>query len=375
QKLSGSLRIEPVGDFYPAGDELTLIHLTTGRIVPPGALPIQVGCIVQNVETMYNLASNAPVTEKWLTVAGAVSEPATIRVPIGTSFRDVLSHFRISARRFIVRSGGLMMGTLEDDLDAPVAKTVGALIVLPSDHPLAAVYRRYASKQNTVRTAKSSCDQCIFCTELCPRYLLGHPVRPDIAMRNLMFEGSLGARDPAGAEGPVGIEGLVEARDPVSREAAGRIGGLHPGNAFCCECNLCTLYACPESLDPKGAATIEKKALRSKPLKWEGLPPRPHPMLPYRKVPTSRLKQRLGLTGFRDEGPTVSVEIKPDKVRLPLLQHLGKPSVAVVQKGERVTKGQTVARADGTVSVDLHASIEGRVAEVRANEIIIQRTS
>ncbi|MBN1550547.1 electron transport complex protein RnfC, partial [bacterium] len=48
RKMPSHVRIEPVGDFYPAGDEITLIYLTTGRIVQPGQIPISVGCVVQN---------------------------------------------------------------------------------------------------------------------------------------------------------------------------------------------------------------------------------------------------------------------------------------------------------------------------------------
>jgi len=343
-KLSERMRIEPVGDFYPVGDEVTLIHLTTGRLVQPGALPASVGCIVQNVETLLNLASDEPVTDKWLTVAGGVADPATVKVPVGTSFRDVLSHFRITAPSFVIRSGGLMMGSLEKNPDAVVTKTTGGLIVLPTDHPCAVTYARYAAEQSTVRTAKAACDQCSFCTELCPRYLLGHPVRPETAMRNRMF----------------------------SREDSER---LHPGNAFCCECNLCTLYACPEGLDPKGAAVIEKRTARMKNIHWEGLPVKPHPMLPYRKIPTARLKQRLGIADFRDAGPFVSIQIRPDRVRIPLLQHAGKPAVAVCHRGDSVSRGTLIGRADGTVSANVHASIDGQVTDVNASEIIIQRNA
>jgi Na+-translocating ferredoxin:NAD+ oxidoreductase RnfC subunit len=373
QKISGRVHIEPLGDFYPAGDEVTLVYLATGRIVQPGALPLQAGCLVLNVETLYNLAASVPVTEKWLTVAGAVARPATLRVPVGTPFRDLLSRFEITASRYIVRSGGLMMGAVENDLDVPVTKTTSGLIVLPDDHPLAVGYLRYSSERSTVRTAKSSCDQCSFCTELCPRYLLGYPVRPETAMRNRMFEGREAAENPGGP-------GRIE--DSVSREAAGGTGGttsisfgLHPGNAFCCECNLCTLYACPEGLDPKGAALIEKKALRSQNIRWEGLPVRPHPMLPYRKVPMARLKQRLGLSQFRDEAPVSDLEIRPERVRLALRQHLGKPALPAVKKGDRVQKGQIVAAADGNISADVHASIDGLVAEVLEKEIIVARSS
>jgi Na+-translocating ferredoxin:NAD+ oxidoreductase RnfC subunit len=341
-RLPARMRIEPVGDFYPAGDELTLIHLTTGRVVQPGGLPASVGCIVQNVETLYNLASEEPVTEKWLTVAGGVAYPATVKVPIGTSFRDVLSHFQITAHPFIVRSGGLMMGTVENDPDAVVTKTTGGLIVLPGDHPCSVSYRRYATERGTVKTAKASCDQCSFCTELCPRYLLGHPVRPETAMRNRMFQPGDAVR-------------------------------FHPGNAYCCECNLCTFYACPEGLDPKGATLIEKRAARSAGSPWEGRAAQPHPMMPYRKVPTARLKQRLGIADFRDEGPLIPESMRPDRVEIPLLQHAGKPAIPVCGRGDPVRRGTLVGRADGTVSANVHASIDGTVSEVNASKIVIRR--
>ena len=344
QNVSDLIRIESIEDFYPAGDEVTLVYLTTGRVIQPGTLPIEVGCLVQNVETLYNVAAAEPVSDKWLTVAGAVTEPATVKVPIGTSFRDVLSHFRILSGDFIVMSGGLMMGSLEKNMDAVVTKTTGGLIILPAGHPCAASYERYASVKRTMRTAKAACDQCSFCTELCPRYLLGHPVRPETAMRNLMF----------------GREGF---------------DFFHPGNTFCCECNLCTLYACPEGLDPRGAVVIEKKTAGTRNLRREGPAVGPHPMMPYRQVPMARLKQRLGVAGFRDEGPIASFEIRPDRVRVPLLQHVGKPAVPLVQQGDRVARKALIARADGPVSANVHASIDGRISEVNASEIFIQRES
>ena len=91
---------------YPAGDEVTLIYMTTKRIVNPGALPISVGCVVQNVETLYNIGRNMPVIEKFISVAGAVENPATVRVPVGISYKDVLSGFKITASNYVVRSGG-----------------------------------------------------------------------------------------------------------------------------------------------------------------------------------------------------------------------------------------------------------------------------
>ncbi|MFC1569249.1 4Fe-4S dicluster domain-containing protein [bacterium] len=343
KKITEPIEVLPIGDFYPAGDEVTLVYLTTGRIIQPGELPISVGCVVQNVETLYHLAQPKPVTEKFLTIAGEVNQPLTVKVPIGTSFRDLLSHFQFTTRNSRIRSGGLMMGTLEQDMKPVVTKTTGGLIVLPSDHPCVTLYERYATPAQTDRTAKASCDQCSFCTELCPRYLLGHPVRPETAMRNRMFT-----------------------RNEMTY--------LHTGNAYCCECNLCTLYSCPEGLDPRGATIIEKKLSRNFP-SWEGLPVTSHPMMNYRKVPTQKLKQRLEITQYRDTGPLSNLKIEPEKVRIPLKQHIGTPSKSIVKTGQLVRKNDIIAEADGEISVPVHASINGRITEITDHEIMIQRQS
>ena len=231
-KVKGNVKVFPLEDVYPAGDEITLIYMTTGRIVKPGKLPISAGCVVQNVETFYNIAINKPVVEKFLTVAGAVEEPATIKVPVGITFREVLSKFKITEKNYVVRSGGLMMGMLEEDLSKPVNKRTGGLIVLPANHYCVTVYNRYKTKHATDIIAKAGCDQCSYCTELCPRYLLGQPVRPETAMRNRMF---------------------TNETDQV----------YYAGNLNCCECNLCTMFSCPEGLDPRGATVIEKMMARA----------------------------------------------------------------------------------------------------------------
>ena len=87
------IRVHLLGDYYPAGDEYDLVYEVTGRLIPPGGIPIQVGAIVNNVETFLNIAAAStgqPVTHKWLTIAGAVKSPITLRVPIGTTYRDCL---------------------------------------------------------------------------------------------------------------------------------------------------------------------------------------------------------------------------------------------------------------------------------------------
>src|SRR5690349_2420086 len=89
-------RIEFVmlGDFYPSGDEYELVYSATGRLIPPGGIPLNVGCLVNNVETLYNvdLASQGkPVTDKFVSVSGAVKSPKSLWVPVGTSYRDLIA--------------------------------------------------------------------------------------------------------------------------------------------------------------------------------------------------------------------------------------------------------------------------------------------
>lgn len=335
------IRIIEVEDVYPAGDEVTLIYMTTKRIVQPGALPISVGCVVLNVETLLNIGREKPVTEKYISVAGAVDQPATVKVPVGTSYRDILDHFTLSTPDYRIRTGGLMMGVLEDHPDGVVSRRTGAIIVLPSDHYCVSVYERYATEHDTDRLAKAACDQCNFCTELCPRYLLGQPVRPELAMRNRMF---------------------TREDEPM----------VFAGNLSCCECNLCTFYACPEGLDPKGATLIEKRISREQQLTWNGPEAIVHPMYNYRKVPTKKLMQRLDVMMFQDEGPLTDIRIQPKQIRIPLSEHIGSPARAVVSSGQVVSKGDRIGEATAQVSVPVHASVSGIVVEVNKQEIIIQ---
>ncbi|MCB0284312.1 MAG: 4Fe-4S dicluster domain-containing protein [Calditrichaeota bacterium] len=341
-KISDPIKVVELDDVYPAGDEITLIYMTTGRIVQPGNLPVSVGCVVQNVETLYNIASNKPVVEKFISVAGAVENPATVKVPVGISFREVLKNFSITVVDYNVRSGGLMMGELETDLDKPVSKKTGALIVLPSGHHCVTMYNRFATDHDTDRIAKAGCDQCYFCTEFCPRYLLGHPVRPETAMRNRMF----------------------------TREEYPMID---PGNFSCCECNLCTMYACPEGLDPKGATVIEKRLLKAQDIKWQGNDVSVHPMFEYRKVPTKKLMQRLDVLMFDDKGPLMDLEFLPEFVDIPLDQHIGAPAKSIVREGDLVKKYQLIAKSMANVSSNVHASIDGKIKQITEKKITILR--
>ncbi len=339
--LSGNLRVQLLSDTYPAGDEFLLVYDVTGKVIPPGGLPLHVGAVVNNVETVLNIGLDVPVTHKFLTVAGAVRHPVTLRVPVGTAAAECLKAAGGATEPdFEVISGGVMMGRRMETLEAPVTKTTGGFIVLPFEHSLARRYRR--TDADVRRIGRSACDQCTFCTELCPRRLLGHPIEPHRAMRALGFEKD---KDPS----------LV-------------------GTLYCCECNLCSLVSCPEDLDPKQVCVLGKVRAREKGLKWTGdaSEVRAHPLLPYRRMPISRLKRKLGLARFLDEAPLSAREIRPSRVTLPLRQHAGVPAEPVVSPGDRVKAGDLVAATPaGKLGAPVHASIDGRVAGV-SDAIVIE---
>ncbi len=338
--LPPNVRILPLSDTYPAGDEFLLVHDAVGRIIPPGGLPKDVDAVVANVETLANIGLDRPVTHKYLTVAGAVAAPVTLAAPIGTSIGELIARAGgAAADRIAVLLGGAMMGRLAASLDEPVTKTLGGLIVLPESHPLIERYK--ATPRQIARIGRSACDQCRFCTDLCPRFLIGHPIQPHLAMQSLGFSTS-----------------------PTSMAA---------GTLYCCECNLCSLYSCPENLDPKNVCVASKPAARERKLEWKGTPDSiaAHPLAGDRRVPTKRLIAKLGLAGFRNVGPLEDLGAAPRRVVLPLKQHAGAPAAPVVRPGDRVAAGDLVAApAAGALGARIHASISGVVRSVDGAVVI-----
>lgn len=153
------------------------IWLATGRRIPPAALPVSVGVVVNNVQTVLNIAraveQGYPVTRRTLTVNGAVARPLTLAVPLGISLREVLDlagGATVDDPGFI--NGGPMMGSLITSLETPVTKTTGGLLVLPGNHPL--IQRRRQDERTLLAIARTVCEQCRLCTDLCPRHLIGH---------------------------------------------------------------------------------------------------------------------------------------------------------------------------------------------------------
>lgn len=335
----GNSRIEltTLGDFYPSGDEYELVYEATGRLIPPAGIPLDIGCVVNNVETLYNISkaeNDNPVTEKFLCINGAVNNPSSFFVPIGTSFENVIKHVGgTTTKDFGIFNGGVMMGSLTFDLDEVVTKTTAGLIILPKDHYL--VKRKNQPEENWHRIGKSSCDQCSYCTEFCPRYLLGYQVEPHKVMRSL---------------------GFTKTGSAVWNQMA----------ELCCSCGLCTLYACPEDLYPKEACDKAKAEMRNEGLKFvQQKPVRVHPIKDGRRVPLTQLIQKLNFKEYDVSAPFNPTKLKTDTVKIPLKQHIGETSIPIVKKGESVDAGQLIASVqEGQLGANIHSSISGIVKEV-----------
>jgi len=347
RRVFGGTNIEifEMGDYYPAGDEYVLVYEATGRLIPYGGYPYHIGCVVSNVETLLNVAladSGVPVTETFITITGAVKNPVTIKVPVGTPIQELLNFAGgpSTTKPITALAGGAMMGHLETDFSKPVTKLTAGYIFLPNDHIL--IRRRNQSIPEMKKIGQSACDQCTYCTEFCPRYLLGYEIEPHKVMRSLGFAG--------------------EKDDFWGKFALN-----------CCECNLCSLFACPEDLDPKQACVRSKTNITLKKIKYN--PPErqiaAHPMQAHRKVSIKKLTRKLGLVPYDHRAEYIDVDFKPPKVIIPLSQHIGQPAESLVIKGDRVTIGQKIgAVPDGAVGAYVHASINGIVTQVDKNIII-----
>ena len=337
--------------FYPAGDEQVIVQEVTGRVVPERGLPLDVGCVVDNVGTVLSIADaleGKPVSEKYLSVTGAVKKTQMYHVPLGTSVLEILEHAEVIENPYAVIVGGPMMGkilrTKEEIKQAVVTKTTGNLLILPKDHYL--VKRTEIPRESMIHQAAAACIQCRMCTDMCPRFMLGHEVRPNMVMRNL-WKASMLTDD---------------------REFEKAFGSA----ANCCSCGVCEMFACPMGLSPRKMNEYAKTLLRER-----GINPQKngHPEareeIQYRKIPTERLIARLGLTPYVTHELPEEKELHVRECKLLLSQHIGKPAVAAVKVGEQVEKGALVAHAAEGLSVNIHSGLGGTVKEVTEQYIII----
>ena len=333
-------------EVYPAGDEVVLIYEATGRVVPPGAIPSAVGVTVFNVETVYNIYNainkKVPVTKKFVTITGEVKKPQTFLVPIGTKLSELISMAggeTVKDPEYIL--GGPMMGGLGNSSEY-VTKTTNAVIVLPKDHYV--VMRKKVKPTVDLKRTMASCCQCRFCTDLCPRYLLGHPIEPHEFMR------------------------VVSNHDTSNIKP-------YLDAMYCSSCGLCEMYSCQQGLSPRALIAEFKSQMRQKGVKiprldeFDAVPDSRE----FRKAPISRLSSRLGLDKYNVDAPITDVEISPKEVRIKLSQHIGVPATPTLKVGDVVNAGDVIATvSDDKLGVNIHASIDGKILDINDKYIIIE---
>lgn len=342
-----AVRVAPLEDFYPAGDEQVLVREVAGRTVPPGAIPPDIGVVVINVETLYNIGralQGLPVTDKFVTVAGAVRDPRTLRVPVGTPLDWLVSLAGgETAENPVYLEGGPMMGRLAGE-GARVRKNTKAVLVLPPELGLVA---RMKAGWNAVRSRLFHCEICRACTDMCPRRGLGHPLEPHRIMRYLAYGGQFTG------------------------------GGDFLQALLCAECGLCENYACPTGVFPRRVISRLKGELAGRGVRY----PRGEVLLQpgagagAPRVPVKRLIARLGLVPYDVPAPLVREAVEVREVRISLQPPFGARCRPLVEAGQRVKKGDPVGRTPaGALGSNVHASIDGVVRGVTVDEIWISHS-
>ena len=145
---------------YPQGAEKMLIKRVTGRKVPSGGLPADVGCIVSNISTTKAIAdailTGMPLIERVVTVTGErVKNPGNFIVKIGTNTKDLIDYCGgIIGDDVTIKAGGPMMGFLLTDTNVPIMKGSNGIIAVDTDH-----------------TVEQSCIKCGRCMDVCPMEL------------------------------------------------------------------------------------------------------------------------------------------------------------------------------------------------------------
>jgi Na+-translocating ferredoxin:NAD+ oxidoreductase RnfC subunit len=333
-----------VVDSYPAGDEHLLVYEITGRLIPQGGIPPQVGVVVSNVNTLVGVSRalrGRPVTSRVVSVCGDVARPGIFEVPIGTPVGDLLQMTGNQAdpgEKGILLSG-VMMGEICEDQARPIDKRIGAVVVLPRDNQV--IVRKSLPLETIIRRAASVCCQCTFCTELCPRHLLGHAISPHKIMRSVGW----------------------------SRVFTPDIAGA----LFCSGCGLCGVFVCPMLLSPDRISFMVRAEMAKRGIKLEPASRGTvEEVRPHRLVPHERILERTGV-GAYDRELSFAGGLEPGRVAIPLTQHTGVPARPVVKVGDMVGRGDLVAGVgEAETGANVHASIEGVVVDIN-HDIVIEK--
>lgn len=351
---NSDVKLHELENFYPAGDEQIMVYEVTGRIIPPSAIPAAVNAVVSNVGTVAAISDSLkgiPLTQKIITLTGEVASPKIVSAPVGTPIQDIIDCGNPIPSRYTVILGGPLMGRRvgpDQIADEYVTKTTSGIIVLDETSHLS--NRGNTSVETMLRVGRASCIQCSFCTELCTRHMLGHPIQPHKIMRKLAYNSD--------------IETILEDEDVKQA-------------LICSECGVCEEYACPMGLQPRRINKMLKivygqnKVRYQKPeqTQWEA-----HPARESRKVPSKRIAARMAVDKYYDYDIKDTVEVKPLKVQISTRMHIGAPAQSVVSCGDFVKCGQLIATVpEGQMGANIHASIDGTVTCADDAKIVIER--
>ena len=342
--ISSHVHVHILPDVYPMGDEIILIYQVLGRVVAPGSLPLSAGVLVFNAETLYNVdravKEGAAVTDKWITLGGKVQQPVSLVVPVGTGVAELLGRLNISIPEdCVIIDGGPAMGNIIDPEKAVITKTTKGLLILPRDIP--AIAGKLSENRAIMAHASSNCCQCTLCSEMCPRALIGYPLRPHKIVRTSLA--------------------VVEEMPELFTEAS-----------VCCGCGVCELTACCQGISPRRVYTQVKGILAKNKLRYQ------HkgeltvdPDRDYRMLPSDRFMTRIGVAPFDAMPQFLTDKWTPSKITLPLRMHVGAPASPAVQVGDTVRTGDVIGAAAQGISANIHAPVNGRVAEVSAASVVI----
>lgn len=342
-----NIELKLVENYYPAGDEQSLVYEILKRIVPEGGLPLDVGVLVQNVCTLYNIYSamiDIPVVDRFVTITGEVKKPGVYCVSIGTPIKDILNYTKIKINNFKVLQNGPLMGSVVNYDSEVITKTTSALIVLPDSHLL--IRKKEENVNKSIKKAKSLCIQCNTCTLNCPRNSLGHNLKPHLLMRKI----SLGDKF---------------------------IDESYTDSLLCCECSICSYYACPMDLLPHKVIQFIKSKIKEKNIKsnFNNKNPESHPLYKTKKIPTNKLIKRLNLSKYINIKPSMINKRYDSKyVRIRFNQHIGKTAGPIIKKGDKVKRFQLIADIkNNETGANIHSSIDGIAVNITQNFVEIKK--
>ncbi len=344
-----NVKIHEIPDIYPAGDEVVLVYETTGKIIPEGSIPLMVGVMVLNAETIYNIhkaiKDGESTTAKYVSVGGDVDKDVIVRAPIGmkiSEFLTSLGYTNLEGKAVI--NGGPMMGKLVNLETDVITKTTKGLLIFPETHSV--IQRKRRPMSMTLKRASSACCNCHMCSDMCPRYLLGYNIRVDKTLRAASHS---------------------EVTDSESFTQA----------ALCCGCGVCTVIGCQQMLDPQAISMEVKSELAKQGFRRQNniAPTEVRKERAGRLVPSSVLIDRLGIRKYvKQEVKFENIKLEPRTVYIPFSQHVGKPASATVKVGDSVKIGDVVARTDAdALGTTMHASIDGKVKEITDRFVVIER--